>query len=301
MHTTQRYLYQAADLEGAAKALDCYDTPVDACVRVIYTSQVGTEWKYCIGLCVFASNAGADSRQDYPAFIFVSKIFKGTTVKQVLASLASSEGLRVAPDLRKPIDLSGDADAMFDGGVIADAELWLLAKGNALIDYVSTTQWPYKYAATPQMVAREEELLRLILGGESEACEFKPSVDLANDKALQLEKTVCAFSNQKGGTLFIGVSKEGDIEGMASHAMRRSDDTDTALAAYAEAVRMRLLEALKDNQCFEVNVARVAGAPLVLVTVVKSLDINFLLKTKTAYIRHGATSMKLTPPEMSAM
>jgi predicted HTH transcriptional regulator len=28
----------------------------------------------------------------------------------------------------------------------------------------------------------------------------------------------CAFSNQKGGTLFIGVSKEGDIEGLASHA-----------------------------------------------------------------------------------
>jgi predicted HTH transcriptional regulator len=29
------------------------------------------------------------------------------------------------------------------------------------------------------------------------------------DTASQLEKTVCAFSNQKGGTLFIGVSKEG--------------------------------------------------------------------------------------------
>lgn len=414
MHTTQRYLYQPADLEGAAKALDYYDTPVDACVRVIYTSQAGAEWKYCIGMCVFASNVVADGRQDYPAFIFVSKTVKNVTVRQLLASLGSSEGLQVAPDLPsvrlpptppanwreeivpshatntgmparrfgvridsnavfsesqliafdqpyrssaerhakaflrlnprdgldrgeftievpdmrgaisfadrriaivgataplrlvgevngKSIDLSGNAGAIIDGGVIADAELWLLAEGNELIDYFSTTQWPYKYPASSQMVAREEELLRLILGGESETCEFKPSIDLANDKALQLEKTVCAFSNQKGGTLFIGVSKEGDIEGVASHAVRRGDDVDAAIAAYAESVRMRLVEALKDNLCFEINVARVAGAPLVVVTVVKSLDINFLVKTKTAYIRHGATSMKLTPPEMSAM
>lgn len=201
----------------------------------------------------------------------------------------------------KVIDLAGDADATIDDKVITDMELWLLTKGNALIDYISTTHWPYRYAATPQEAAREEGLLTLILGGESEVCEFKPSVDLANDKASQLEKTVCAFSNQKGGTLFVGVSKEGDIDGVAGHAVRRGVDADAAIAAYAQAVRMHLREALKDNQCFEVNVARVAGTLLVVVTVIKSLEINFLVKTKASYIRHGGTSMKLTPQEVKSM
>jgi hypothetical protein len=66
-------------------------------------------------------------------------------------------------------------------------------------------------------------------------------------------------------------------------------------------VRTHLREALKDNQCFEVTVARVADTPLVVVTADKSRDINFVIKTKVAYIRHGGTSMKLTPQEMKVM
>ncbi|MEJ1960026.1 MAG: ATP-binding protein [Gammaproteobacteria bacterium] len=200
-----------------------------------------------------------------------------------------------------PVDLRNDGAIEIDDKNIRNVELWLLTKGSELVDYISTTHWPYKYPATPQEAAREEALLTLIRGGESEVCEFKPSVDLANEKAFQLEKSVCAFSNQKGGTLFIGVNKEGDIEGVASHAVRRGDDPDAAIAAYAHAVRLRLREALKDNQCFEVSVSKVADTSLVVVTVAKSNEINFLIKTKTAHIRHGGSSMKLTAQEMKTM
>jgi hypothetical protein len=414
MHTPQRYLHQPADLEGAARDLGIYETAVDAYVRVIYTSQQGANWKYCIGQCVLGSDAGGDERQDYPTFVFVSKALRNITFRQLLASLASVEGLRVAPDLPavrlpatspanwreeivpshatntgkparrfrvsiesnavfsegqliafdqpyrpsaerhakaflrlnprdgldrgefnidvpdsrgaisfvegrvavldaavplrlvgevngKAIDLASNAEAAIDDKVITSVELWLLAEGNALVDYISSTHWPYKYAATPQEAAREEELLIVIRGGESEVCEFKPSIDFANIKASELEKTVCAFSNQKGGTLFIGVTKEGDIEGVARHAVRRGNDADGSIGGYAQVVRTHLREALKDNQCFEVTVARVADTPLVVVTADKSRDINFVIKTKVAYIRHGGTSMKLTPQEMKVM
>lgn len=414
MHTTQRYLHQPADLEAAARALDIYETPVDACVRVIYTRQQGADWRYCLGQCVLGSNAGGDSRQDYPTFIFVSKVFDNVILRQLLESLASVEGLRVAHDLpavRLPttspvnwreeivpshatgtdmparrfrvgidsnsffsesqliafdqpyqpsaeryaktflrlnprdeldrgeftievpdrrgairfadgriaisnatiplrlvgelngtvIDLVGDADATIDQNVITAAELWLLAAGNGLIDYISSTHWPYRYAASTQEAAPGDELLTLIFGGESEVCEFKPSIDLANDKASELEKTVCAFSNQKGGRLFVGVSKEGEIEGVARNALRLGGNVDAAIPAYAQAIRMHLREALKDNQCFEVQVPIVAGTSLVVVTVTRSPEINFLLKSRAAYVRHGATNMKLTPQEMKAM
>ncbi|WP_129775578.1 AlbA family DNA-binding domain-containing protein [Peristeroidobacter soli] len=414
MITTQRYLHSPADLDSAAKALDVYEVQGAAYVRVIYTRQQDADWRYCIGQCLLGGKIDGDARQDYPAFVFVSKAFNNITLKQLLEMLASAEGLEIAPDLPavclpatspvrwreeivpshatktgmparrfranvesnavfsesqliafdqpyqpsaehhakaflglnprdgldrgeftievadrrgaisfadgriaitgavvpvrlvgkvngKVIDIAADAGATIDDRAITEVELWLLTNGNALIDFISTTHWPYKYAPTPQEAAREQERLALILGGESEICEFKPSVDLANDKASQLEKTVCAFSNQKGGTLFIGVSKEGEIEGVAGHAVRRGDDADSAIAAYAQAVRTHLREALKDNQCFEVKVASVADTQLVVVTVVKSPEINFLVKTKVAYIRHGGTSVKLTPQEMKSM
>jgi predicted HTH transcriptional regulator len=110
-----------------------------------------------------------------------------------------------------------------------------------------------------------------------------------------LEKTVCAFSNQRGGTLFIGVCDDGDIEGLAGDLARRGEAVD------ADDVRKRLRETLKDNQCFSLGVAKVADTQLVIVTVATSPDVNFLVKTRTAYIRHGGSSMKLTAQELKAM
>jgi len=199
------------------------------------------------------------------------------------------------------IALEDEKIAEVDAKAVRDVELWLLTEANELIDYASTSQWQYRYPVTPGEAAREDELLTLIRGGESEVCEFKSYIDLANQKSLELEKTVCAFSNQRGGTLFIGITDDGDIEGVAGDLARRGDNAGAAVAAYAEGVRKRLRETLKDNQCFTLGVAKVADTPLVIVTVATSHDMNFLVKTRTAYIRHGGSSMKLTAQELKAM
>jgi len=202
------------------------------------------------------------------------------------------------------VDLRNHDVSEYDDTGSHELDLWLLTKDSELVDFLSTSYWPHKYEKAEPESERAERHAELIRQGESQICEFKEWIDLHHDKASDLEKTVCAFSNQEGGTLFIGVTDEGDIVGLAGNVTRRGEEPAVAIAAYAEAVRKRLRETLKDNQCFDLSVESVEGTSLIVVIVRKSHDINFIVKSehsKTAFIRHGATSMKLTPPEMKAM
>jgi ATP-dependent DNA helicase RecG len=55
---------------------------------------------------------------------------------------------------------------------------------------------------------REKELTKILASGETEAVEFKESMSEA------LLKTISAFSNTKGGVIFLGVDKKGKITGV---------------------------------------------------------------------------------------
>jgi hypothetical protein len=202
-----------------------------------------------------------------------------------------------------PVDLKSDDVLEIDDENIRNVELWLLTENSEIVDYVSATHWPYKYSITPKEAEQEQLLLELIRHGESETCEFKPYIDLHHEKAPELEKTVCAFANQRGGTLFIGITDEGDIVGLARDLTKRPDDLDRAIAEYEKDVCKRLRETLKDNQCFKSRIATVAGTRLIVVEVEPSSEVNFFVKSElaqTAYIRHGATSTRMSPPEIGA-
>lgn len=201
------------------------------------------------------------------------------------------------------VDIRNDEVVEVGNKSIRDIELWLVAKDNSIVDCLSTSQWPFRFDAKPDDSADEAGLLEMVRKGESETCEFKPYIDLGNMKATEMEKTVCAFSNQRGGVLVLGVTKEGDIVGLAKDVAKRGADPANGIADYEKKVRDRLRESLKDNQCFTVKVVSLAGASVIVVEVGSAREINYLLLSEhmhTAYIRHGATSMKMSPPEIYA-
>jgi hypothetical protein len=418
MLSIQRYLPRREDLEASAKALGVYDTQVDGYIRLVYTRQQDTPWKYCIGQCVLGNNAGDDLKEDYPTFTFVSSTLFRTTLRKLLDSLANESGLEVArglpplrlptthsnwreeivpghatatgmpvrrfrvniesnavlandqliaydlpyrpsaanhikaflglkpqdsvdgqkgefiidiPDVRGAIRMSNGVLSIVDAAIplrlvgeidgipvdlrndgvfeVADknirgVELWLLAGGSELVDYISTTHWPYTYAVAPLEAEQEQKFLDLIGKGESETCEFKPYVDLASAKATEIEKSVCAFSNQRGGTMFLGVSKEAEIDGLAKELAKSPDQLDAAIAGYVRQLKSRLQESLKDNQCFSLKIVRLLSTSLVVIEIEKAREVNYLLRSgvmNLAYIRHGATSMRMSPPEIRAM
>ncbi|PLS28890.1 RNA-binding domain-containing protein [Bifidobacterium parmae] len=58
-----------------------------------------------------------------------------------------------------------------------------------------------------------DELLHAIRGGESATVEFKRCGDIPHADTFE---TVCSFSNRMGGDIYLGVTDEGDIIGVAS-------------------------------------------------------------------------------------
>lgn len=201
------------------------------------------------------------------------------------------------------VDVRNDNIAEYDEESVHDVELWLMTKDSELVDYMSTTEWAHKFDAPGQNAKQEQRFLELIRRGESETCEFKPYINLSSSKASELEKTVCAFSNQRGGTLFIGVNDEGDLVGLARDVMTRGGELEKALAEYENGVRTRLRESLRDNQCYTSSVATVSGALLVVVEVRQAPEVNYIVKSELAqmaYTRHGATSVRMSPPEIQA-
>ena len=201
------------------------------------------------------------------------------------------------------IDLRNNDTLEINENDIRNVELWLLTQGSELVDYISTTQWPYKYEPTSNEARQEEVLRNLIDQGESEQCEFKPYIDLGSKKAVEIEKTVCAFSNQRGGTLFVGIDDEGSVIGLEQSVTKRGDDIRKAIEVYEKDIRARLREALKDNQCYTTRVATISGMQLIVIDVQRSAEVNYFVRSdlaKVAFIRHGATSARMSPSEIQA-
>ena len=113
---------------------------------------------------------------------------------------------------------------------------------------------------------------------------------------------MCALSNHQGGKLFIGVDDETRIIGINEGCQKYyqgESDTENA-EAYQKAVVKRLQESLNKNQCFDAYLIEHNKLFVLVVDVHKANGLNYLLATKEAYIRRGASSPKMTPTEMQA-
>jgi hypothetical protein len=192
----------------------------------------------------------------------------------------------------------------FEPEKAVDVELWLVTQANEILDYCSSTEWEHRYGAESNNKDLEN-LPGIISAGESEHCEFKAYIDLVtkkNAKAWELDKTVCALSNHQGGKLFIGVDDETRIiginEGCQRHYQGESDAENAK--AYEKAVVKRLQESLNKNQCFDAYLIEHNKLFVLVIDVHKTNGLNYLLATKEAYIRRGASSPKMTPTEMQA-
>lgn len=119
-----------------------------------------------------------------------------------------------------PIDFRNDGTADYDDKSLRTVELWLVTEQNEVVDFASTAHWEHKYQTPPREEELEQNLLEMIRKGESETREFKPYVSLESGKSSEIEKTVCAFSNQRGGILFIGRVRRGRY-----HRTRTRSDT----------------------------------------------------------------------------
>ncbi|HKJ73149.1 MAG TPA: ATP-binding protein [Alphaproteobacteria bacterium] len=202
-----------------------------------------------------------------------------------------------------PIELNTSATSRrLEPAMLGDVELWLLTDNDEIIDYRSTTEWPYRFETDKERADYAEELKSMIRGGESESCEFKKFIGQDDKrKAPDIEKTICAFSNLRGGMLFIGVDDEGNVVGIEREVEKAyRTNPEQAAALYAKAVEKRLQEALRDTQCFGTELVKLYASMVLVITATSSSGPNYLHESNEAYIRKGATNRKMSPPEIQA-
>lgn len=137
-----------------------------------------------------------------------------------------------------------------------DSELWLLTNENKILDFRSAIEWQDRVPITNEDEEKSQRVLAIIERGEGHETEFKPYIDLTdskNGKASDIEKTVCAFSNGKGGYLLIGVEDDGCIKGVDDKAkIHYKLQINKALETYTKDINKRLLERLRYNQCYDI-------------------------------------------------
>ena len=228
--------------------------------------------------------------------------------------LLSADDVRFYSDMLDELSVVGAVDGEqvkltspqdkldFDSENAQDVELWLVTKDNEIIDYCSSTEWEYRYGIQSDGTDLEK-LIKIISSGESEHCEFKTYINLVNTdtKAMELEKTVCALSNHHGGKLFIGVDDETKFIGINDQCRKSYKcDSNEAVEYYLRDVEKRLRESLVKNQCFSCQSIEHNKRIVLVIDIQKANGLNYLISTKDAYIRRGASSPKMTPTEVQA-
>jgi hypothetical protein len=151
----------------------------------------------------------------------------------------------------------------------------------------------------------EDELRHALESGEGDQVEFKAWIPLDREKAKSLElfKTVCAFANASGGTLFIGVTDDLQLRNLDGDIRRALGGTAGPIEELRETYRRSLLQLLRQgiapNVQVEAEWVLQAGLAMLRVAVAASLSRNhYVLEERTAYMRRGASNAKAIPTEL---
>jgi hypothetical protein len=129
-----------------------------------------------------------------------------------------------------------------------------------------------------------EEALQLIRQGEGQQLEFKQSLAEWN----QAIKSLCAFANAEGGTVFFGVSQAGDVLTVSIGAVTL-DRFSNNIRAHTQAPLSPTIERLT-----------LEGKEIVAATVPKHARGQLFYAFNMPLVRVGATNQVMTPAEQQA-
>jgi hypothetical protein len=181
----------------------------------------------------------------------------------------------------------------------SSCDVFLVNQQNEVLDFI-TSSLHYEFSIPVADKKNESLLADLIQSGENENIEFKTFIGLEKgSKKKEIDKTVCAFSNQAGGILFIGVTDGAEIIGLEGTEFGRQFKND--IKAYSEAISNYLTQRLRINNCFNVSHTSVCGQGIITVKVSVADGCNQITADKVVYIRKGASSMQATPEEILSL
>lgn len=163
--------------------------------------------------------------------------------------------------------------------------------------------------------SQDIDLAHALTTGESDTVECKEwmPTDILDGKANELLKSVCAFANGKGGSIYIGVSRQLEVRG-TDRPLRtwhhkespreespRAQNMEAVRAEYTHALRSRIADGISPSVPIEIEWIEYAGGEHVCRIRVHGSGqlIHFVISTNDIYVRRGANSRKARPEELS--
>lgn len=141
--------------------------------------------------------------------------------------------------------------------------------------------------------------------GETDQIEFKEWIAAkpTNDKSKELLETAVAFSNLKGGNIFIGVTNNAEPIGVTkplliNYAKKFAGDRARMLDAYISDLKAMLMEGIERAIMPTFEVIEFGGSPIVRIFIPQGPDQPYsIVKSGEIYVRAGATNRKRRPSD----
>jgi hypothetical protein len=157
--------------------------------------------------------------------------------------------------------------------------------------------------------SQDVDLTQALTAGESDTVECKEwmPTDTTAGKANELLKSVCAFANGRGGSIYIGVSKHLEIKGTDRQLRtwhekegRSGHSVSDLRAEYAKAVRSRIADGISPSVSIEIEWIEYAGGEHICRVKIHGSGqlIHWVIATNDIYVRRGANSRKARPEEL---
>lgn len=201
---------------------------------------------------------------------------------------------------KEPIDLTKPAWA-------DRVALWLVTADSETRDYFSEDAYSCSrrrrilYAGESNKREDEVSILARIQGGEDERVEFKPFLRLESVKADELVRTVIAFANKRGGTIYLGVNDHQEIDGVEKDLREfapseKKGSISECAAWYCAAIRKRIADRVSSTVIVECDPIQVCGKLLIRVSVMESKSKPCCdVSTKEIWTRRGANTVRPDP------
>jgi hypothetical protein len=146
-----------------------------------------------------------------------------------------------------------------------------------------------------------------IAKGECVDVEFKAWVDVQgqlkeNSKLMQVLKTVAAFANTSGGTVYIGVNDNSELIGINVELAKSTKIVadESSAKSYLGELRTRVNDCLRGPVAVTTALADVEGKLVAMVHVAPSQTPVSIGTEAIFYARKGATNAKVAPDEWRA-
>lgn len=225
----------------------------------------------------------------------------------------SESDLKLKGSWRKKEEaISFDSDIKDGQGLLTIPEgveelyLYIIDRNNKVYDFHQEHKVQYEGQARWLVVEKEEtsndELINKVrLSGEGESIEFKEYLEEKEGEFLdKIRKTVVAFANCRGGTLFLGIDNECQIIGVEKKFQKFLGDNERlldALSKYEGWLRQAVNDGLYKTLSKPLGFKYVwkNGHLILIVSVQEGGNKPYSFKNKVPYVRHGPNTVIADP------